>query len=144
MYAIYGRFMNTKERILHTLLFEIGCILIGLVTLQFFGAHDISTSLPLTIALSCMAAGWSFIYNILFDKIATGPRVERSPITRSLHAIGMEGGLLLGTVPLIAYSLGLSWWDAFIADISITLIILGYTYVYNYIYDRVRLLFVKA
>jgi len=33
---------------------------------------------------------------------------------------------------------------AFITDISMTLIILVYTYVYNWVYDRVRLFFVKA
>lgn len=135
--------MSTKERIFHTTLFEVGCIIIGLITLHFFGAHDMSTSLPLTISLSCIAALWSFIYNLLFDKIATGPRVERSIVTRSIHALGMEGGLLLATVPLIAYTLGLSFWEALIADISITLIILVYTYIYNYIYDRVRLLFIQ-
>ena len=52
--------------------------------------------------------------------------------------------LLAATVPMIMYMMSIILWMAFITDISMTLIILVYTYVYNWVYDRVRLFFVKA
>ena len=52
--------------------------------------------------------------------------------------------LLAATVPMIMYMMSITLWRAFITDISMTLIILVYIYVYNWVYDRVRLFFVKA
>ena len=60
------------------------------------------------------------------------------------HAVLFEGLLLAATVPMSMYMMSISLWMAFITDISMTLIILVYTYVYNWGYDRVRLFFVKA
>ena len=61
-----------------------------------------------------------------------------------IEFIPHEGLLLAATVPMIMYMMHISLWMAFIADISMTLIILVYTYAYNWVYDRVRLFFVKA
>ena len=36
------------------------------------------------------------------------------------------------------------FWMAFATDITMTLVILGYTYIYNWVYDRARLYFVEA
>jgi uncharacterized membrane protein len=51
---------------------------------------------------------------------------------------------MIATVPIIMYMMQMTFWMAFMTDITMTLAILGYTYVYNWVYDRVRLYFVEA
>lgn len=57
---------------------------------------------------------------------------------RGLHAVGFEGGLVVIVVPLAAWWLGISLWQAFLLDISLLLFFLPYTYVYNLVYDKLR------
>ena len=60
---------------------------------------------------------------------------------------GWKNGLVIAWVaPVVAHLQGMLPLPPFIfiTDISMTLIILVYTYVYNWVYDRVRLFFVKA
>ncbi len=51
---------------------------------------------------------------------------------------------MIATVPIIMYMMHMSFWMAFMTDITMTLVILGYTYIYNWVYDRARLYFVEA
>lgn len=134
--------MSFVERIVHSILFELGAIVIGMVVLLVMGQEDMGHSALLVVLLSLSAVIWSFIYNWIFDQFAKGDRLARTTMTRVIHAIGMEGGLLIVTVPLIAYMLDMDVWTAFLTDIAMTLVILVYTYIYNWIYDRLRVHFV--
>ncbi|MDU3879181.1 MAG: chlorhexidine efflux transporter [Veillonella sp.] len=62
--------------------------------------------------------GQPFVFNWIFDKLVPGDR--------------------------IMYMMQMTFWMAFMTDITMTLVILGYTYVYNWVYDRARLYFVEA
>ena len=59
----------------------------------------------------------NLIFNYFLDKVFTGPREKRGVIFRTLHAISFEGGLLIFTVPIIAYffksGLDYSFYDGF-------------------------------
>ena len=112
--------------------------------MRFFTETDATHAAGVTVVMSLMAATWAFIYNYGFDRIFTGPREDRTPLQRIIHAVGLEGGLLLATVPFIAYALNMSLWETFVTDISLTLLILVDAYIFNYIYDHVRLRFVTA
>ena len=57
---------------------------------------------------------------------------------RILHAIGFEGGLLIATVPMIAYMMQMTVIDAFILDIGLTLCILVYTFIFQWCYDYIE------
>ena len=60
-----------------------------------------------------------------------------------LHAISFEGGLLIFTVPIIAYFLKVDWITAFMMDFSLTVMVTVYTFIFNWVYDHARLLFIK-
>ena len=79
-----------------------------------------------------------------FDKLVPGDRLARGPIIRTVHAVLFEGLFMIATVPIIMYMMQMTFWMAFMTDITMTLVILGYTYVYNWVYDRARLYFVEA
>ena len=134
--------MSILERTIQSVIFELGAILIGMLVIEFI-PHE-GQPLLLMILISLTAVIWNFIFNWIFDKLVPGDRLARGPVIRTIHAVLFEGLLLAATGPMIMYMMSITLWMAFITDISMTLIILVYTYVYNWVYDRVRLFFVKA
>ncbi|WP_417333438.1 PACE efflux transporter [Halarcobacter sp.] len=136
--------MSFKERLIHSILFEILLVIIFTLLLKFITKDNITTVFTLTISLTLIAVIWNFIYNWIFDKFVTGPREDRSFKIRCIHAILFEFGLLFPTIPVIAYSLKIGIIEAFILDIGFVAFVLVFTVVYNYIYDRVRLVFIKS
>lgn len=134
--------MQVKERIFHAVLFEIGAMLVGALAI-LIGSGDAHTAMGLGFALAVVAMLCNFAFNWLFDKIFTGKREERSALFRIFHTTAFEATLLIATIPMIAYALDLTLWQAFLADVALTLIIMVYAFLFNWIYDHVRLKFVK-
>ena len=56
---------------------------------------------------------------------------------RIAHAIGFEGGLIAFLVPVFAWWLGVSLWDALVMDLGLVVFFLVYTFVFNWAFDRV-------
>jgi len=96
------------------------------------------------LKMAWLTSSWNFVFNWIFDKLVPGDRLERGPVIRTIHAVLFEGLFMFATVPIIMYMMHMSFWMAFVTDITMTLVILGYTYVYNWVYDRARLYFVEA
>ena len=96
------------------------------------------------LKMAWLTSSWNFVFNWIFDKLVPGDRLARGPIIRTIHAVLFEGLFMLATVPIIMYMMQMTFWMAFMTDITMTLVILGYTYVYNWVYDRARLYFVEA
>ena len=134
--------MSATERVVQSILYEVGCVMIGWSVMQFV-PHE-GQHLGLRVIFSLLAMVWNFVFNWIFDKLVPGDRLARGPVIRTVHAVLFEGLFMLATVPIIMYMMHMSFWMAFVTDITMTLVILGYTYVYNWVYDRARLLFVEA
>jgi uncharacterized membrane protein len=130
---------NRADRIRHTVGFE----LIGLVLLTGFGSlwlgFDMQHFGALAVVFSLMAMVWNYYYNRLFDlwllrRRGTSIKRQRD---RVLHALVFEGGLLVTTLPMIAWWLEMSLWQALVMDLSMVLFYLVFAYLYNLAYDRV-------
>ncbi|MBU3015844.1 PACE efflux transporter [Poseidonibacter lekithochrous] len=135
--------MSFKERWIHAIIYEIMLIIIFTFVLQYITSHAMSRVLTLVILLSSIAVVWNFIFNWIFDKYAIGAREKRTFKTRFIHAILFEIGLILPTIPVIAYFLKIALLEAFIMDIGFIVFVLIFTIIYNYIYDRARLYFIS-
>lgn len=135
--------MSVKERIFHSFLFEMGAIAVATVLVMNFSTADTHSALGVSVVMAVMAMLWNFLFNLGFDKIFTAPRESRGLGIRILHTVSFEAGLLIFTIPFIAYMLDLSWWQALIADIGITIAITIYALIFNWVYDNVRLKFIK-
>lgn len=130
--------MSTIERIFQAILFEIGAV-ISTVGLMRLATEHSTNSLTITIVLiSLIALIWNFVFNLLFDRLFQGERIHRSWKVRTLHTLCFELGLLLFTLPLVAFMLKISWWEAFIMDISMTLFVMLYTLIFHWCYDHIR------
>lgn len=133
--------MSFKERFIHSILFEIMLIVIFTFVLQYITSHGVGKVFTLVISITVIAVTWNFIFNWIFDKYVTGAREDRNLKVRSIHAILFELGLILPTLPLIAYYLKMTLLEAFLMDIGFIIFVLIYAIIYNYIYDRARLFF---
>ena len=56
---------------------------------------------------------------------------------RDASGHGSEGGLVVMLVPFFAWWLEVSLWQAFVLDLGLLLFFLGYTFVFNWAFDRV-------
>lgn len=130
---------TTKDRIRHTLGFEIiGLIIFAPLASWVFG-FDLQLMGVIAVVASIIATVWNFIYNIWFDHAMVKLRgdVHKTIPIRVLHAFMFEGGLLLLFMPMIAWYLGITLWEAFVMDIAMATFYVVYAFIYNWIYDKV-------
>jgi len=138
---VYPLPMRTQaDRLRHTILFE----LIGLITVTPLASwlldRDIATIGSMAVFLSLTAMVCNYIYNLGFDLVLKKlgrPLNHRPPKLRALHAILFESTLIFLTVPVVAWWLDMTLWQAFVADIGFALFFLFYAYLFNWAYDTV-------
>ena len=126
------------DRIRHALSFELIGILLAtpLGALLFgFPMFDIGA---VAILSATIAMVWNYIFNWIFDQLlvrATGSSLKTTWM-RVVHSVLFEGGLLIALIPFIAWYLQIGLVEALIMDVSLSLFFLGYTFVFNLVYDR--------
>lgn len=130
---------TTKDRIRHTLGFEIIGLLIFAPLASWVFGFDLQLMGVMAVVGSIIATVWNFYYNLLFDHAMLKLRgdVHKTVLIRVFHAFLFEGGLLLLFLPMIAWYLGITLWEAFMMDIAMATFYLVYAFVYNLIYDKV-------
>lgn len=129
---------GVKRRVVHTLLYEAVAIAFVTAAVQVLGWSDTGSAMGLAVMSSLMAMAWNLVFNLLFEAWERRQtRRGRTPLRRVAHALGFEGGLVLLTVPLFMWWLHLSWWAALLADLSLVVFFLVYTYVFNWVFDHV-------
>ncbi|HEX5373196.1 MAG TPA: PACE efflux transporter [Aquabacterium sp.] len=129
---------GVKRRIVHTLLYEALAIAFVTVAVKLLGWSDTGGAMGLAVLSSVLAMAWNLVFNLLFEAWERRQtRHGRSALRRAAHALGFEGGLVLLTVPLFMWWLDLGWWAALVADLSLVLFFLVYTYVFNWVFDHI-------
>ena len=126
-----------KRRVIQAISYEIILLslFIPIVTLVFKQA--IMDSAALGMSLTILALLWNMFFNYGFEKWeARKGWYTRGLKQRLLHALGFEGGLLILGVPVIAYFLEISLLEAIIADIGFTVVIMVYTFIFQWAFDR--------
>ncbi|WP_293759935.1 multidrug/biocide efflux PACE transporter [uncultured Aquitalea sp.] len=126
------------ERVFHAVLYEV-CAMIMLVPLAaWLMGKGMGEMGWLAFMMSCSAMLWNMVFNALFDKAEKAWGLRRTPLLRVAHALLFEGGLVFALVPLAAWWLNVSWWEAFLLDVGFFVFFLPYTYVFNLVYDLLR------
>ncbi|MEI2416415.1 multidrug/biocide efflux PACE transporter [Orrella sp. JC864] len=127
-----------SERVLHALAFEIIAVLLCAPLLAWAMGQPVWHMGALAAAISLVAMLWNVLYNSLFERLERRRGWVRTPRVRAVHAAGFEFGLVLWVVPLAAWWLSVSLWEALLLDIGLLLFFLPYTYVFNLAYDKLR------
>ena len=128
-----------KERVFHALIFEILAITLSAPILAWAMHMPVTHAGLLTFTISLIAMIWNMVFNTLFDRMERHWRLVRTMALRVAHAIMFEVGLVAIVVPLIAWWLGSSLFHAFILDIGLLLFFLPYTFIFNLMYDKLRM-----
>jgi len=128
---------SLTERILHASLFEGLAILTIAPLAAWMMDKPLFQMGALAIMLSTVAMLWNMMYNSVFDRWYP-PRQKRSAWVRVLHALGFEGGFILIGLPLAAWMLEISLWQAFMIEVAFFMFFLPYTFVYNLVWDKLR------
>ncbi len=130
---------STRERLLHAVLYEAGAMLILVPLGSWLLGHSPAQTGMLAIMLSTIAMSWNMVFGALFERLERARQWQRSATVRCLHAILFEGGLVFICVPVVAWWMEVSYWQALLLDIGILLFFLPYTYLFNWLYDQARL-----
>ncbi|MBF7687152.1 chlorhexidine efflux PACE transporter AceI [Acinetobacter rathckeae] len=128
----------SKRRLIHALSYEIILLIIIAVALSIFLNMPLEVTGTLGIVMALTSVVWNMLFNYMFEKAEHKYKLKRTVFIRILHAIGFEGGLVLATTPMIAYALQVTLFEALALDITLTLCILVYTFVFQWCYDFIE------
>ncbi|MFH7767062.1 chlorhexidine efflux PACE transporter AceI [Acinetobacter sp. BSP-28] len=128
----------SKRRIIHALSYEIILLVIIALALSFIFQMPLEVTGGLGIAMAVTSVIWNMTFNHFFENFEAKRQLKRTVSVRILHAIGFEGGLMMATIPMVAYALEMTLWQAILTDLSMTLCILVYTFIFQWGYDHVE------
>jgi uncharacterized membrane protein len=126
------------DRIRMALAFEIiGLLLLVPVTTWLLNKPLLQLG-GLAVIMSLLATWWNYQFNLWFDRyyLIQRGRWQKTLGERVWHALAFEAGLLILFLPLTAWLLAISLWQALLLDLAFMLFYLVYGYVYHWGYDR--------
>ena len=127
-----------KRKLVYVTAYELIGMTISALGLALLSGHEPTSTGPLAVIITTIAVSWKFIYNYLFEfwesRQASRTRTVRR---RVLHAIGFQLTLVVYLIPLIAWWMNVSLLQAFLLDAALLVIIPCYTFIYNWIFDKV-------
>lgn len=133
---------GARERVIQTLCFEgLGLALVVPLYAWVAGA-GVGDSLAMIAAVSVVVMAWSALFNTIFD-IVERRRIgrvasDRPHGLRTLHALAHETSAVVVSCPVIYAMTPLSWGEAVLADLGLTLVYAGYAYLFHLAFDRLR------
>lgn len=130
--------MISKRRIIHALSYEIILLVIIAIALSFIFEVPMEVTGVLGVAMAVTSVVWNMIFNHFFEKFEHKRKLKRTIGVRILHAIGFEGGLMLATIPIVAYAMDMTLWQAVLLDLGMTTCILIYTFIFQWCYDLIE------
>lgn len=128
----------SKRRLIHALSYELILLVIIALALSLIFKMPLEVTGGLGVVMAVTSVLWNMLFNHFFEKFEARRQLKRTVKVRILHAIGFEGGLMLATIPMVAYAMQMSLPEAFLLDLSLTLCILVYTFIFQWGYDAIE------
>ncbi|CDG82532.1 PACE efflux transporter [Janthinobacterium agaricidamnosum] len=127
-----------KRRITYVAAFEVCGLTMSTLWLSWLSGSAASSTGPLAVMITTLAMTWNFFYNIAFEAWERRQVSRaRTVLRRVAHAIGFQLTLVLYLIPLIAWWMRISLWQAFLLDFALMLIIPLYSFLFTWAFDRV-------
>ncbi|MCU7372091.1 PACE efflux transporter [Paucibacter sp. O1-1] len=126
-----------KRRLVYVSLYELFAVGLTSAGLALLAGSALAHAGIAALASSAIALAWNLAYTHLFEAWeARQTRRGRSLARRIAHALGFEAGLIVMLVPLFAWWLEISLWQALLLDFGLIVFFLIYTFVFNLAFDR--------
>ena len=129
---------SLRERIAHALAFEFIAVALCAPTLAWLMGKSLTHLGILTLMFSSIAMLWNMLFNALFDRAQARLGFQRGLWARLIHASLFEVGLIVVLVPVAAWWLSISLFQALMLDLALILFFLPYTMGFNWAYDSLR------
>lgn len=133
---------SLKERILQTACFELGGLLLSVPVFAALTKAGEFDALLTLVAISVAVMCWAGLHNYLFDwvefRLTQRLASDRPTSMRLVHALSHEVSAIVVSLPVLIWLSGLSWQEALLADIGLTLFYAAYAFIFYRIYDAVR------
>ena len=127
-----------KRRVVYISLYEGIAIVAASAGLALMSGQGLGHSGVLAVIASVIAVLWNLSFNALFERWESRQTLRgRSVRRRVAHAIGFEGGLVAFLVPMFAWWLDVSLWEALVMDLGLVVFFLVYTFVFNWAFDAI-------
>ncbi|WP_137112740.1 PACE efflux transporter [Rhodobacter sp. SY28-1] len=128
----------TRRKIVYAVSFEALGTLVVSTYLWLLSEASPASSFALSVVTATIALCWSFVFNTGFEAWeARQPVKGRSLARRTTHAILFEGGLVLLLLPVMAWWLGVTLWQALVYEAGLIALFILYTYLFTWGFDRV-------
>ncbi len=128
----------TTRRVLQAVLYEVFAIAFVGPVLSFAFDKPHGSTLALAFVLSSIALAWNYIFNAMFERWESRQAVRgRSFARRLAHGTGFEGGLVVILVPVMAFWLEISAFDAFLANLGLLAFFFFYAIAFTWVFDKV-------
>lgn len=127
-----------RRKIVYAVTFEALGTLVVSTYLWLVSEASPASSFALSILTATVALGWSFAFNTAFEAWeARQPVKGRSPARRTAHAVLFEGGLVLLLLPVMAWWLGVTLWQALAYEAGLIVLFILYTWLFTWGFDRI-------
>ena len=128
---------GVKRKLVYVTAYEIIGMAISALGLALLSGHAPSSTGPLAVVITTIAVSWNFIYNYLFEWGESRQRARTRTLKRRiLHAVGFQLTLVVYLIPLIAWWMGITLWQALLLDMALIVIIPCYTFLFNWAFDK--------
>lgn len=125
------------RKALYAISFETLGIAVASLVLSVLSSAPPDLTLPLSVLSAAIALAWNATFNALFEAWEARQPLRGRPLRlRVLHALLFEGGLTLISVPIMAWWLSVSLWQAFLYEAALIVLFLVYTYAFTWAFDR--------
>jgi uncharacterized membrane protein len=127
-----------KRKIVYVTLYELIAIACSSTALAMLAGSSVGHASVVAVAASAIAVVWNLVFNTWFERWESRQAERgRGWGRRVAHAIGFEGGLVFTLVPLFAWWLDITLWQAFVLDLGLITFFLVFTFVFNLAFDKV-------
>lgn len=128
----------SRRKIIYAVSFETLGTLLASVALMLMADADAGSSLVLSVLTATIALSWSFVFNTVFEAWeARQPVKGRSLRRRTVHALMFEGGLVLISIPVMAWWLQVGYLEALVYEAGLIALFILYTYAFTWGFDRI-------
>jgi uncharacterized membrane protein len=129
---------GARRKIVYVSLYELIAIAVASTGLALGSGASLERAGLIAVVSSVIAVVWNLVYNTLFERWEARQRVRGRSIRRRIaHAVGFELGFLVLLVPLFAWWFGITVWHALVLEMGLALFFLGYTFVFNWAFDKI-------
>lgn len=125
-----------RRKILYAVSFEVIGVLVAGTFLRLMSAAEAGQTFSLAALAATLAMVWSYAFNTLFEAWEARQSARtRTRARRAAHALLFEGGLLALLLPLTAWWLSVTLWQALVLEGWLVAIFIAYTYLFTVGFD---------